>query len=94
MNLNLGNLSRLSRGRTLCISPNNFTDEKSKGGMATKGTGAKAARDLGPGMENLTVGDDQGERDFSACGCQRGGGAPADLDDSYRSLTLFDPAYL
>jgi hypothetical protein len=47
----LGGLSRLSRARTRSISPENFTGEKGKGGMATEGTGAKAARDLGRGFK-------------------------------------------
>jgi hypothetical protein len=45
LNLSLGNLSRLSRAKTRSISPENFTGEKGKGGMATEGTGANAARD-------------------------------------------------
>jgi hypothetical protein len=51
LNLSLGNLSRLSRAKTRSISPENFTSEKAKGGMATEGTGAKAARDLGQGWK-------------------------------------------
>ncbi len=33
------------------ISAENFTGEKNKGGMATEGTGANAARDLGQGWK-------------------------------------------
>jgi hypothetical protein len=47
----MGNLSRLSRAKTRSISPENLTGEKGKGGMATEGTGAKAARDLGQGWK-------------------------------------------
>lgn len=47
----MGNLSRLSHARTRSISPENFTGEKGKGAMATEGTGAKAARDLGQGWK-------------------------------------------
>jgi hypothetical protein len=47
----LGNLSRLSQAQTRSISPENFTGEKGKGGMATTGTGASAARDLGQGWK-------------------------------------------
>jgi len=43
----MANLSRLSHAKTRSISPENFTGEKGKGGMATQGTGAKAARELG-----------------------------------------------
>ncbi|MGH7594836.1 MAG: glycoside hydrolase family 172 protein [bacterium] len=51
LNMNLGNLSRLSKAKTRSISPENFTGEKGKGGMATTGTGEKAARDLGQGWK-------------------------------------------
>jgi hypothetical protein len=51
LNLGMGNLSRLSRAKTRSISPENFTGEKGKGGMATEGTGAMAARDLGQGWK-------------------------------------------
>ncbi len=47
LGLHLGNLSRLSNAKTRSISPENFTGEKGQGGMATEGTGANAARDLG-----------------------------------------------
>jgi hypothetical protein len=47
----LGDLSRLSRAQSRSISPENFTGEKGKGGMATEGTGANAARDLGQGWK-------------------------------------------
>ena len=45
--MGMGNLSRLSRAKTRSISAENFNGEKGKGGMATDGTGASAARDLG-----------------------------------------------
>jgi hypothetical protein len=51
LNLSMGNLSRLSHAKTRSISPENFTGEKGKGGMATKGTGAEAARGLGQGWK-------------------------------------------
>ncbi len=47
----LSSLYRLSNARTLSISPENPTGEKSKGGAATEGTGSKAARDLGKGWK-------------------------------------------
>lgn len=43
----LGNLYHLSNGKTRSISPENFTGEKGKAGMATEGTGKGAARELG-----------------------------------------------
>lgn len=51
LGLGLGTLSRLSRAQTRSISPENFTGEKGKGGMATEGTGMNAARDLGRGWK-------------------------------------------
>jgi hypothetical protein len=51
LGLGLGNLARLSHAKTRSISPENFTGEKGKGGMATEGTGAKAARELGQGWK-------------------------------------------
>jgi hypothetical protein len=47
LNMNLGNLYRTSDAKTRSISPENFNGEKGKGGMATTGTGAGPARDLG-----------------------------------------------
>jgi hypothetical protein len=47
----VGDLYRLSNARTRSISPENFTGEKGRGGMATEGTGANAARDLGRGWK-------------------------------------------
>lgn len=44
---NMGNIYRLSDAKTRSISPENFTGEKGKGGMATEGTGSNASRDLG-----------------------------------------------
>jgi len=47
----VGDLYRLSHAKSRSISPENFTGEKGKGGMATEGTGAHAARDLGQGWK-------------------------------------------
>ena len=51
LGMNLGNLPRLSKAKTRSISPENFTGEKGKGGMATEGTGADCARNLGQGWK-------------------------------------------
>jgi hypothetical protein len=51
LGVNLSNLYRLSNARTRSISPENFTGEKGKGGMATEGTGASCARGLGQGWK-------------------------------------------
>ncbi|MCB0730229.1 MAG: DUF2961 domain-containing protein [Ignavibacteriae bacterium] len=49
----LKNLINLKDAKTRSISPENFTGEKGKGGMATleEGTAAKAARNLGQGWK-------------------------------------------
>ena len=51
LDLSLGNLYRVSKAQSRSISPENFTGEKGKGGMAKEGTGAGAARDLGQGWK-------------------------------------------
>jgi hypothetical protein len=51
LDMNLGNIFRLSNAKTRSISPENLTGEPGKGGMATKGTGANASRDLGQGWK-------------------------------------------
>ncbi len=53
LNMNLGNLSLLSRAKTRSICAENFTGEKGKGGMAElgEGTATNAARDLGRGWK-------------------------------------------
>jgi hypothetical protein len=47
----LEQIARLSNAQTRSISAENFTGEKGKGGMATEGTGARPARDLGRGWK-------------------------------------------
>jgi hypothetical protein len=51
LHLNLGNLSRLSHAATRSISAENFSGAKGQAGMATEGTGAACARDLGRGWK-------------------------------------------
>jgi hypothetical protein len=51
LGMHLGNLARLSSAETRSISAENFTGEKGRGGMATDGTGADAARELGQGWK-------------------------------------------
>ena len=48
LNLDLGNLSRTSAAQSRSISPENFTGEKGKAGMATQAQAQAAARELGP----------------------------------------------
>jgi hypothetical protein len=51
LGMHLGNLARLSNAQSRSISPENFSGEKGQGGMATTGTGADCARDLGVGWK-------------------------------------------
>jgi hypothetical protein len=51
MDANLSNIYRLSDAKSRSISPENMNGEKGKGGMAEKGTGENAARDLGKGWK-------------------------------------------
>jgi hypothetical protein len=51
LGMGIGSLSRLSKAKTRSISPENFTGEKGKAGMATEGTGQNAAKDLGRGWK-------------------------------------------
>jgi len=51
LGMHMGNLSRLSNARSRSISPENFTGEKGKAGMALQGTGMNAARELGQGWK-------------------------------------------
>jgi hypothetical protein len=51
LGMHLGTLARLSSAKTRSLSPENFSGEPGKGGMATEGTGAQAARDLGQGWK-------------------------------------------
>ncbi|MCX6886456.1 MAG: DUF2961 domain-containing protein [Verrucomicrobia bacterium] len=47
LDTSLGSLYRVSNAKSRSISPENFTGEKGKAGMATEGTGKGAARELG-----------------------------------------------
>lgn len=51
LNMGMGNLSKLSNAKTRSISPENFTGEKGKAGMATEGTGSGPSRELGRGWK-------------------------------------------
>lgn len=51
LGMGLGNLAELSNAESRSISAENFTGEKGHGGMATSGTGAAAARELGQGWK-------------------------------------------
>ena len=62
LGMNMGNLARLSNAETRSISAENFTGEKGRGGMATEGTGAGCARELGQGWKvSPSVGIEAGQ---------------------------------
>ena len=69
----MNSLSHLSHAVTRSISPENFSGEKGKAGMATEGTGAKCARDLGVGWKIspsivIQPGETRLLADVSGCG--------------------------
>jgi hypothetical protein len=85
LGMTMGNLSRLSAAQTRSISPENFTGEKGKGGMATEGTGAYAARDLGQGWKiSPSVRIEPGET-LHARRHRWPRRDPADMDDTHRN---------
>ncbi len=51
LGLTLGNLYQVSHAKSRSISPESFTGEKGKAGMATEGTGKNCARELGQGWK-------------------------------------------
>lgn len=51
LGVGMHNLWRITSAKSRSISAENFTGEKGKGGMATEGTGAHAARELGQGWK-------------------------------------------
>ena len=51
LGINMGNLYQVSKAKSRSISPENFTGEKGKAGMATEGTGKNCARELGQGWK-------------------------------------------
>jgi hypothetical protein len=51
LDMNLGNLYRLSDAKSRSISPENFTGEKGKAAMSTDGPAKGAAKDLGQGWK-------------------------------------------
>ncbi len=51
LGVGLANVWRLADAETRSISPENPTGEKGRGGMATEGTGAGPARELGQGWK-------------------------------------------
>ena len=67
IDVNLTNIFRLSDAKSRSISPENFTGEKGKGGMATEGTGSNASRDLGQGWKVSPSVRIKSETTFTLC---------------------------
>lgn len=51
LGVDMSNLYKVTSARSRSISPENFTGEKGKAGMATNGTGKGASRELGQGWK-------------------------------------------
>ncbi|HVF09206.1 MAG TPA: glycoside hydrolase family 172 protein [Abditibacteriaceae bacterium] len=94
LGLHLGNLARLSAAQTRSISAENFNGEKGRGGMATEGTGANAARDLGQGWKvspsiQIEPGECRVLADIEGAGAiQQIWMTPGNLDAHFRYLIL------
>ena len=86
LGLNLGNLYRVSKAQSRSISPENFTGEKGKAGMATEGTGKNAARELGQGWKVSPSVHIKAGTHLHAGRNRRARLHPADLDDARRQL--------
>ena len=102
LEMNLGNLYRTSDAKTRSISPENFTGEKGKGGMANPAdkdksniaTGANAARDLGQGWKVNPSIDIRPGQTFTLAEMEGPRCHPAHLDDPYRQLAVLYTPHL
>ena len=103
LDMNMGNLSKLSDAQTRSISPENFTGEKGKGGMAdpvkdkdkkNAANASNAARDLGQGWKiNPYVNIEPGET-VTLAEMSGPGASSAYLDDAYGQLEKFHYPFL
>ena len=73
LGMNVGNLSRISSAKSRSISPENFTGEPGKGGMATEGTGAMPGRDLGQGWKISPSIEIEPQQAFTLADIKKGG---------------------
>jgi hypothetical protein len=73
LDMHLGSLPRLSQAQSRSISAENFTGEKGKGGMATDGTGKRAARELGQTWKVSPSIDIKGKSTFTLAEIQGSG---------------------
>ena len=95
LDLNLGNLYRLSDAKSRSISPENFTGAKGKGGMATEGHRRQPGARARPGLESLALHRDRARREPPAGRHRRPRRHPADLVRRLQcALAQPDPAHL
>ena len=92
LGVGLSNLWRLADGETRSISPENFTGEKGRGGMAVGGHGRRSGPRPRPGLEDLAVGADRAGRRVRARRHRRLRRHPAHLAHADRRLAQPDPA--
>ena len=92
LGVGLSNLWRIADAETRSISPENFTGEPGRGGMAVEGTGAPYAVGAGAGLEDLALGAHRAGRGVRPRRHHRFGRHPAHLADADRRLAQPDPA--
>lgn len=91
---NLGDLVHLSDACSRSISPENFTGEKGKGGMATEGTGAVFSERARSEVEDIPVGRDKERRDLYSRRDKRTRCCYAYLDNTTRNIPRSYSAYV
>ena len=94
LDLNMGNLYRVSKAESRSISPENFTGEKGKAGMATEGTGQRAARELGKTWKISPSVRIKAKTTFTLGEIKGPGLHSANLDDADRQFPAFHPPLL
>ena len=73
LDVGLNNLYLVSKAQSRSVSPENFTGEKGKAGMATEGTGAACARDLGRGWKICPSVQIKAGETFTLCDIRQSG---------------------
>lgn len=87
LNMNMGDLSLLSKAETRSMTEN-FDGAKGRGGMATEGTGAGCPRDLGQGWKiSPSIAIKAGET-FTLADIKGEGAIQQNLDDAHWQLAL------
>ena len=94
LSVSLDSLSRLYNVQSRSISPENFTGEKGRAGMATNGTGKSASRELGQGWKVSPSVNIKAQEHLHPGRNHRPGQHPQHLDDAHRQLALVGAAHL